>query len=125
MNCRQVRALLAIFRELNPREKQDLELHLAQCDECKEASAQYQVIGERIRSMPQIEPSPDAHDKLMHALAAEHVHYLQRTPATARNGFEVDAPRQRTTADVNAEVDQRLIDTFPALTTEILGGHRR
>ncbi|WP_126552081.1 hypothetical protein [Dictyobacter kobayashii] len=33
--------------------------------------------------MPAIEPSQDAHSKLMQALAAEHVRFLQRTPASA------------------------------------------
>ncbi|GLV59539.1 hypothetical protein KDH_63650 [Dictyobacter sp. S3.2.2.5] len=85
MNCRQARAMLAIYREQkqNPTETAELEDHLAHCAECKDAYAQYQLVGERIRSMPAIEPDPDAHQKLMQALAAEHVRFLQRTPASA------------------------------------------
>jgi hypothetical protein len=40
---------------------------------------QYQRIGTQIRSLPQIKPSPDAHAKLMQALAIEHVHFIQST----------------------------------------------
>ncbi|BCL80260.1 zf-HC2 domain-containing protein [Ktedonobacteria bacterium brp13] len=83
MNCSQARALLAVFRELNNEDRQSLEHHLATCAACNDASAHTLFIGERIRSVPQIEPSPDAHDKLMHALAAEHVRYLQKTPAAS------------------------------------------
>ncbi|GHO84577.1 anti-sigma factor family protein [Dictyobacter formicarum] len=85
MNCRQARALLAIYREQkqDPTNTAELEDHLAHCANCKDAYAQYQLVGERIRSMPAIEPEPDAHRKLMQALAAEHVCFLQRTPASA------------------------------------------
>ena len=44
---------------------------------------QYKRIGTQIRSLPKIEPSPEAHTKLMQALAVEHVHFIQRTHSSA------------------------------------------
>lgn len=85
MNCSQARALLAIYRETN-KDSQDfssLEDHLTHCTACNEVSAHYAFIGERMRSMPTITPSPDAHSRLMQALAAEHVRFLQRSPSSA------------------------------------------
>ena len=85
MNCRQARALLAIYRETNkdPQDSSALADHLAHCEACTTAYAQYDLVGERIRSMSVIEPSPDAHNRLMQALAAEHVRFLRRTPASS------------------------------------------
>jgi len=39
--------------------------------------------GERIRSLPAIEPSPDAHSRLLRALATEHLNHLQQHPSTS------------------------------------------
>ena len=83
MNCRQARALLAIYRETNKQDSAALADHLAHCDACKAASAQYNLVGEHIRSMPVVEPSPNAHSQLMQALAAEHARFLQRAPSSA------------------------------------------
>ncbi|HTI13324.1 MAG TPA: hypothetical protein VL461_01990 [Dictyobacter sp.] len=85
MNCSHARALLATYRELNsnPKEASELEEHLAHCQSCQNALAQYQSIGERIRSIPSIESPSDAHQKLMQALAAEHVRFLQRISSSA------------------------------------------
>ncbi|GCE27917.1 hypothetical protein KDA_34010 [Dictyobacter alpinus] len=84
MNCRQARAMLAIYREQkqDPTKVPELEDHLVHCADCKEAYAQYQLVGERIRSMPAIEPAPDARQKLLQALAVEHVRFLQNAPAS-------------------------------------------
>ncbi|MBA2679127.1 MAG: hypothetical protein H0U76_12115, partial [Ktedonobacteraceae bacterium] len=84
MNCSQARALLAIYRETkkNPQDSADLADHLTHCEACSAASAQYDLVGEHVRSMPTIEPSPDAHNRLMQALAAEHARFLQRTPSS-------------------------------------------
>lgn len=59
-----------------------LETHLSQCAACEEVQAQYTITGERLRTLPRIELLPDAHTKLMQALATEHVHFLQYTPAS-------------------------------------------
>ena len=77
--------MLAIHREYtkHPTDTPELEDHLAHCADCKDAYAQSQLVGERIRSLPPIEPSAQAHQKLMQALAIEHVQFLQRTSATA------------------------------------------
>ena len=85
MNCSQARALLAIYRETkkDPQDSAALADHLAHCEACSAASAQYNLVGERIRSLPTIEPSPDAQSRLMQALAAEHARCLQRSPSSA------------------------------------------
>lgn len=81
MNCSEARALLAIYQELQADQEEVVALkeHLSTCEACKQAHMQYQRIGVQIRSLPEIETSPDAHTKLMRALALEHVHFIQRT----------------------------------------------
>jgi hypothetical protein len=59
-----------------------LETHLSQCAACKEVQAQYAITGERLRTLPRIDLLPDTHTKLMQALATEHVHFLQYSPAS-------------------------------------------
>ena len=85
MNCSQARASLAIYRETkkDPQDSSALADHLAHCDACSAASTQYNLVGEHIRSIPTIEPSPDAQSRLMQALAAEHTRFLQRSPSSA------------------------------------------
>lgn len=85
MNCSEMRALLAIYQELqsNQEEVVALQKHLSKCDACQQTHVQYKRIGTQIRSLPQIEPSPDAHMKLMQALAVQHVHFIQRTHSSA------------------------------------------
>ena len=85
MNCRQARALLATQRKYiqNPTDTPDLADHLAHCADCKDAYAQAQLVGEHIRSLPSLEPSIQAHDNLMQALAAEHVRFLHQTAPSA------------------------------------------
>jgi len=125
LNCRQARAMLAIYREQkqNPTDTAELEDHLAHCAECKEAYAQYQLVGERIRSMPAIEPDPDAHQKLMQALAVEHVRFLQRTPSSAASTptpvflapYLKDLAKQPTHADSLAAFSTATTGPLPVL----------
>lgn len=84
MNCRQTRALLAIYRELklNQTDRLAVDEHLSQCAACKEAQAQYDFAGEELRALPHIKPLPDAHTKLMKALATEHVRFLQNASSS-------------------------------------------
>ena len=84
MNCRQTRALLAIYRELklNQTDMDALQAHLSQCAACKVIQAQYDLTGEGLRALPEIELLPNAHTKLMQALATEHVRFIQNTPAS-------------------------------------------
>jgi hypothetical protein len=81
LNCSEARALLAIYQELQPDQEEmvALQTHLFECATCLQTRLQYQRIGTQIRSLPSIEPSPDAHTKLMQALAVEHVHFIQHT----------------------------------------------
>lgn len=87
MNCIQAQALLAAYRELrdSKADTTDLEVHLENCASCRQVLANYSLIGEQIRSLPAIAPPPDAHAKLMNALATEHIRYMQQaTPGTHR-----------------------------------------
>ena len=81
MNCNQARELLATYHEYeetqaDTADRTALASHLAQCTAC----AQYALIGKRLRALPQIKISMDAHTKLMHALAEEHLRFIQHAP---------------------------------------------
>ncbi|GAC1397971.1 MAG: hypothetical protein NVSMB49_04760 [Ktedonobacteraceae bacterium] len=81
MKCHQALSMLAAYRELKyPQvENTELDVHLEQCAECRHVLAQQSVVGNRVRLLSPLEPDPDAHEKLMHALAAEHSRFLQRS----------------------------------------------
>jgi hypothetical protein len=85
VNCDQVRAMLAIYRELknDQVDMTELEVHLIDCAACRQAFNRYNFVGERLRSLPPIEPPPDSHSRLMQSLAAEHSRFLQHTPTSA------------------------------------------
>ncbi len=81
MNCSQARTLLAAYRELKESQADTtaLDVHLAQCAACRQILNQYNLTGEHVRSIPLIEPPPDAHAKLMQALASEHARFIQHS----------------------------------------------
>jgi len=73
--------MLAAYRELE-RNKDDtigIAGHLEQCAECRGFLALQKSVGEQVRLLPTLAPAPDAHTKLMQALAAEHARFLQRS----------------------------------------------
>ncbi|MBV9688152.1 MAG: hypothetical protein JO202_00405 [Ktedonobacteraceae bacterium] len=84
MNCNQVWTILAIYRELHTiqTDTTELDAHLERCERCRQVLARYHVVGEQVRSLSTIELAPDAHAKMMQALAAEHVRFLQRSSST-------------------------------------------
>ena len=73
--------MLTAYRELKDGrvDTTELDVHLEQCAACRQVLAQQDVVGERVRLLPTLEPAPDAHAKLMSALAAEHAQFLQRS----------------------------------------------
>src|SRR5215471_973838 len=99
--------MLAAYRELrdNKADTTELEVHLEECASCRQVLANYSLIGEQIRSLPAITPPPDAHDKLMNALATEHIRYMQqittpntlRTPEFLKSYVEKQAQHRRAT----------------------------
>jgi hypothetical protein len=106
VNCIQAQAMLAAYRELRNSETDttDLEVHLEQCASCRQALANYNLVGEHIRSLPAIEPPPDTYAKLMNALAIEQIHYMQwappgthRTPEFLKPYLQEHAQHERTT----------------------------
>lgn len=78
----QAQVLLAAYRERNDEDidTTELDAHLEQCAACREVLARSRIMGERIRSLPSLEPSPDLHARLMAALAAEHTKFMQQSP---------------------------------------------
>ncbi len=81
MNCIQAQAMLAAYRDLKKEDLDTLELdvHIEQCASCREVLARYSFIGEQVHSLPVIEPPPEMHANLMHALAKEQLRHMQRS----------------------------------------------
>src|ERR1700686_949590 len=71
---------MSAYRELRDGEfdTTDLHVHLEQCASCRQALARVMYIGEQIRALPELEPRPDIREKVMRALAHEHMQFLQR-----------------------------------------------
>ncbi len=84
MNCTQAQVLLAAYRERNDDDidTSELDAHLEQCSACREVLARSRIVGERLRALQPLEPAPDLHSRLMAALAAEHMKYIQQSPVT-------------------------------------------
>jgi predicted anti-sigma-YlaC factor YlaD len=80
LNCSQARALLATYREQTNGQADTIALneHLEACAACRQFLVQQTNIGEHIRALPSLEPTPEVHERLMHALATEHIQYLQQ-----------------------------------------------
>ena len=73
MNCSQARAMMAAYRELETREVETvgLDIHLEGCESCRQELARQMFVGDQIRALPAVEPRPDMHSNLMHAVAKE------------------------------------------------------
>ena len=82
MNCSQARAMMAAYRELDNREVETLglDIHLEGCESCRQELAHLMMVGEQLRALPAVEPLPDMHSKLMHALAKEQLEFIRRSP---------------------------------------------
>jgi len=82
VNCSQARALMAAYRELENREVETigLDIHLESCESCRQELARQMFVGEKLRALPAVEPLPDMHSKLMHALAKEQLEFIRRSP---------------------------------------------
>jgi hypothetical protein len=82
VNCHQTRALLAMYRDCDDIQTNTPEFvdHLESCSACKQAHDEYNLVGERLRSLPTIKPAPDARSRLMQALVTEHTRFLQEHP---------------------------------------------
>ncbi len=61
MKCCQARAKISAYmdHELDAESSRQLELHLHQCVECREALDDFQEIDDMVRVLPRIEPEPD------------------------------------------------------------------
>ncbi len=82
MNCSQARAMMTAYRELENREVETigLDIHLESCESCRQELARQIFVGEKLRALPAVEPLPDMHSKLLHALAKEQLEFIRRSP---------------------------------------------
>jgi len=74
--------MMAAYRELENREVETigLDIHLEQCESCRQELARQMFVGEQLRALPAVEPLPDMRSKLMHALAKEQLEFIRRSP---------------------------------------------
>ena len=72
--------MLSAYRELKDGtfDSTELDVHLEHCASCRQLLAREMFIGERLRSLPVIEPPPEMHERVMRALAQEHTQFLQK-----------------------------------------------
>ncbi len=94
MNCSQARAMMAAYRELGNRDVETigLDIHLESCESCRQELARQIFVGEQLRALPAVEPLPDMHSKLMHALTKEQLEFNRRSPLGAVNTPEFLKP---------------------------------
>ncbi|HLX56966.1 MAG TPA: hypothetical protein VKR83_08080 [Ktedonobacteraceae bacterium] len=73
--------MMSAYHELKDGEfdTTDLDVHLERCASCRQALARNMMIGERVRALPELEPPPDMREKVMRALAHEHMQFLQKS----------------------------------------------
>ncbi len=123
MNCNQARSMLAAYRELKHGQVDttELDMHLEQCAECRHVLAQQSVVGERVRLLPTLEPAPDAHAKLMHALAAEHAHFLQRSSSTHTSSASAVPDFLKPYMNEQVYASEKRSDTLRAFSTAETG----
>lgn len=79
--------MLAAYRELKngQMETTALEIHLSSCPECRAFLAEGNLVGERMRALPEIQLPTDARTRLMRALATEHTRFIQQAPSTQQS----------------------------------------
>jgi len=94
VNCSQARAMMAAYREFEYREVETvgLEIHLEQCESCRQELASQMFVGGQLRALPAVEPLPDMHSKLMHALAKEQLEFIRHSPIGTVNTPEFLKP---------------------------------
>ncbi len=71
---------MSAYRELKSGtvDTTELDAHIETCAACREILASYTSIGTHLLSAPQLTPPPDAHERLMKALAEEQLRALQK-----------------------------------------------
>ncbi|MGZ3625381.1 MAG: hypothetical protein ACXWPG_19510, partial [Ktedonobacteraceae bacterium] len=74
--------MMTAYRELENRDVENvgLDIHLENCESCRQELARQMFVGDQLRALPKVEPLPDMHSKLMHALAKEHLEFIRRSP---------------------------------------------
>jgi len=110
--------MLAAYRELKNGwvDTAALEVHLSSCAECKAFFTQSNLVGKRLRALPEIELPADAHTKLMKALAVEHAQFIQQSPASRQS-----IPVPVFLAPYLKEQGQAIPDTIAAFSTADTG----
>src|SRR6266571_7634707 len=74
--------MMTAYREFENREVETigLDIHLESCESCRQELARQMFVGEQLRALPAVEPLPDMHSKLLHALAKEQLEFIRRSP---------------------------------------------
>src|SRR5947208_4287536 len=74
--------MMTAYREFENREVETigLDIHLESCESCRQELARQIFVGEKLRALPAVEPLPDMHSKLLHALAKEQLEFIRRSP---------------------------------------------
>src|SRR5947208_3093964 len=74
--------MMTAYREFENREVETigLDIHLESCESCRQELARQIFVGEQLRALPAVEPLPDMHTKLLHALAKEQLEFIRRSP---------------------------------------------
>ena len=74
--------MMTAYRELEKRDVETigLDIHLESCESCRQELARQMFVGEQLRALPLVEPLPDMHSKLLHALAKEQLEFIRRSP---------------------------------------------
>src|SRR5437763_312157 len=74
--------MMAAYREFENKEVETigLDIHLESCESCRQELARQIFVGEQLRALPAVEPLPDMHSKLLHALAKEQLEFMRRSP---------------------------------------------
>ena len=107
MNCTRAQVLLAAHRELNTDDVETvaLDAHLEQCASCRHTLARYSHLGEQLRSLPALEPSPAMYSNLMLALVAEHSQFIRRSVSSTPPPPEFLKPYLREHTHSSAKTD--------------------
>src|SRR6266581_1539215 len=74
--------MMTAYRELEKRDVETigLDIHLESCESCRQELARQMFVGEQLRALLVVEPLPDMHSKLLHALAKEQLEFIRRSP---------------------------------------------
>ncbi len=110
--------MLAAYRELKNGQMDTtaLEIHLSSCTECRTFLAQGNLVGERMRTLPEVKLPANTHTRLMRALAVEHTRFIQQA-----SPFKQSIPAPAFLAPYLKEQGQKVPGNIAAFSTADTG----